>query len=106
MRISSGIALLAASAVLGACATVGNKTAEHRPDRCIEAAGAGTGESSRDARAMAEADISRQVSDVRGYLLSQGMRRIRPRGTSISCKPFPFGGGLTQCTLVRRFCGR
>lgn len=57
------------------------------------------------ARAIAVNSLQHQTGEVRGYLLSQGFRHIRPTGRSVTCRSHPLGNGLQQCTAVARFCG-
>jgi ABC-type Fe3+-hydroxamate transport system substrate-binding protein len=94
--------------LLSGCATNGNNSSNSRSSqiRCDEAVSQGVGFGQGEARAVAVSGLRNQVGDVRGYLVSQGVRRVRPTGKSVSCHNHPFGGGLVQCTAVTRFCGR
>ena len=97
---------VAALAATG-CATFDKpSTQAAEAQRCYEAVGQGTAFGKGHARAIAENDISQQASDARGYLVSSGIRRVRPAGQSLTCKPFALVGGMTQCTVVARYCGR
>lgn len=74
--------------------------------RCDEAVTQGTAFGHGAARAIAVNSLKNQIGDVRGYLVSQGVRRVRPAERSVTCRPHALGGGLIQCTAVTRFCGR
>jgi hypothetical protein len=74
--------------------------------RCDEAVASAVGFGRGEARAIAENSARQQAGDVRGYLLSSGVSRVRRAGSQVSCRPFALGGGLTQCVAVHRFCGR
>ena len=94
--------------LLSGCATYSNNSSNNRASqiRCDEAVSQGVGFGHGQARAVAVSGLRNQLDDVRGYLVSQGVRRVRPTGKSVSCHSHPFGGGLVQCTAVTRFCGR
>jgi hypothetical protein len=73
--------------------------------RCDEAVSQGLAYGRGAALAVAEAGIAHQIDDIRGYLLSEGFHRVRPAGGSRTCQPWELGGGLTQCVVIKRFCG-
>lgn len=96
-----------AALLLAGCATLAPETSQNATTlRCDEAVGQGLSAGAGYARAIAESGVRYQVGDVRGYLLSAGLHRVRPAGKTVTCKPYLLGGGLTQCTVVARFCGR
>ena len=100
--------VLAASAIAAAAGCATNApTASHNPTfRCDEAVSQGTAFGRGQARAIAVNSLRYQVDDVRGYLLGQGLHRVRPAERSVTCSPSALGAGLVQCTAVTRFCGR
>jgi hypothetical protein len=105
--IRFGLAAVLAIPLAG-CATHGNNSSSGNASqiRCDEAVAQGVGFGKGQARAVAVSSIRNQVDDVRGYLVSQGVRHVRPTDKSVTCHNHPFGGGLVQCTAVTRFCGR
>jgi hypothetical protein len=109
--LSCPLPALMAVLLLSGCATQGNNSSSSRAReipgqiRCDEAVSQGVGFGQGQARAVAVSGLRNQLDDVRGYLVSQGIRRVRPTGKSVSCHNHPFGGGLVQCTAVTRFCG-
>jgi hypothetical protein len=97
----AGVALLASG-----CATNAPGPARNASLRCDEAISQGTAFGPGEARAIAVNSLKHQVDDVRGYLLAQGLHRVRPAERSVTCGPSALGAGLVQCTAVTRFCGR
>lgn len=72
---------------------------------CDEAVSQGSAFGRGQARAIAVNGLRYQIDDVRGYLLNQGFRHVRPAECSVTCRDHPFGYGLVQCTAVARLCG-
>lgn len=111
-RLIDGFAVVIAAVQLASCAQLERQPrlfAHQRmrqPGACEVAAGQGTSVSPNAARAIAEAGVRQETADVRGALLVSGLHHIRAEPGSVSCHPYVLGGGLTQCTATRRFCGR
>ena len=100
------VAATCANLLLAGCSAL--KLAPKAPplsSRCDEAVSQGLAYGRGAAQAIAEAGIGHQIEDIRGYLLSQGYHHVRPAGGSHTCRPWELGGGLTQCIVVKRFCG-
>jgi hypothetical protein len=93
--------------LLSGCASSGQNSnrVQTDPIRCDDAVSQGTAFGRGAARAIAVNSLRNQVADVRGYLLSQGLRRVRPANRSVTCRPSGLGYGLIQCTAVTRYCG-
>jgi hypothetical protein len=102
------LAAVALAAALAGCATVSNDQTQVRKssNRCDDAVAQGTAFGRGQAQAIAVNSLRNQVGDVRGYLLSQGLHRIRPAERSLTCRRSALGYGLIECTAVTRFCGR
>ena len=107
MKLVSIYLITAVAITLGGCATFAPEPAQSvAASRCDEAVGQGVAFGRGRARAIAESHARVQVDDVRGFLLAAGLRHIRSAGRNVSCAPYGLGTGLTQCTVVARFCGR
>ncbi|MEQ1651570.1 MAG: hypothetical protein ABL897_03690 [Hyphomicrobium sp.] len=91
--------------LVSACASYDAAPPRQSAIGCDEAVTQSTAFGRGQATAIAVNSLRHQVSDVRGYLLSQGFRHVRPAGRSVTCRLHPFGAGLVQCTAVARFCG-
>ncbi len=100
------VAAVATVLVAGCSSLKQSMTSRPLAARCDEAVSQGLAYGKGGALAIAEAGIRPQIDDVRGYLLSQGLHHMRPAGGSHTCQPWSLGGGLTQCVVVKRFCGR
>ncbi len=96
---------VALSVIAGGCVTAPAPATQKYVMRCDEAVTQGTAFGRGEARAIAINSLRNQIGDVRGYLVSQGLRRVRPTERSVSCRPHALGGGLVQCTAITRFCG-
>lgn len=105
---SVGFSVVVAVAVaLAGCATFAPEHAQSvAGSRCDEAVGQGVAFGRWHARAIADSHARVQTDDVRGFLLAAGLRHVRPAGRSASCAPYGLGAGLTQCTVIARYCGR
>lgn len=101
-----GIFFALVLAAVAGCATETRNTASQKPDRCDEAYSKATGFGAGQARAVAVNSARGQTTEVRGYLVSQGFRHIRPVANTVTCGPSALGSGLTDCTAVTRYCGR
>ena len=100
------LAAIFVSFTLSACSSLKQAmTSRNLSGRCDEAVSQGLAYGKGGAQAIAEAGIRHQIDDVRGYLLTQGFHKIRPAGGQTVCQPWSLGGGLTQCVVVKRFCG-
>ncbi len=101
-------AVVAIAAALSGCATVSENS--HQPrnvsNQCDDAVAQGTAFGRGHAQAIAVNSLRNQIGDIRGYLLSQGLHRVRPAGHSMSCRPSALGYGLIECTAATRYCGR
>ena len=61
------------------------------------------------ARLSSELALKHQVSDLRGYMFSSGLRRIQLVQQTNECAPVIAGGVLSslhQCTVRAQLCGR
>jgi hypothetical protein len=72
---------------------------------CDEAVSQGSAFGRGPARAIAINSLRYQIDDVRGYLLNQGFRHVRPAKRTVTCLDHAFGYGFVQCTAVARLCG-
>lgn len=61
------------------------------------------------ARMYADIALKQQISDLRGYMFSSGLRRIQLVQQTTDCTTASAGGvvsGLYQCTARAQMCGR
>jgi hypothetical protein len=105
VRIASAVAL---AAIVSGCATESEAPRSTKSSSlvCEDAISQGVGFGEGEARAVAAAGVHDQTSDIRGYLVSQGIHRVRATERSVTCRPHAFGGGLVKCTAITRYCGR
>lgn len=105
MKLYCVSVFVALGVLAGGCVTAPTSAPQKYVMRCDEAVTQGTAFGRGEARAIAVNSLKNQVGDVRGYLVSQGLRRVRPVERSVTCRPHALGNGLVQCTAVTRFCG-
>lgn len=58
------------------------------------------------ARYFARVNLDQNMGATRGYLASQGARRVRIAGRDMQCQAYLLGGGFVRCVAVARLCGR
>lgn len=58
------------------------------------------------ARYFARVNLQQNLGAARGFLASQGARRVRIVSRDLQCRPYELGGGLVRCVAVARLCGR
>ena len=73
---------------------------------CEEAIGQGVSPGKANARLVAQANLTYQAQDLRGFMLKDGYRSVQNRAAKISCHPYALGLGLTQCVARAQLCGR
>jgi hypothetical protein len=108
----AGIAVLA-GLLLGACAQVRKEASFSAPSQArgptCDLAKANVLTFGRStARLYADIALKHQVSELRGYMFSSGLRRIRVVQQTNSCATVRSGGvvsGLHECTARAQLCG-
>ncbi len=76
---------------------------------CDTVSASGTTYGQFRARQFAEKSLRFQIADLRGDLVSSGLRRVRVIAKRTTCRPYNvFGAGtsLTNCVAEARLCGR
>lgn len=73
---------------------------------CEEAIGQGVSPGKANARLVAQANLTHQAQDLKGFMLKDGYRFVRSRAPRFHCHPYPLGLGLTQCVARAQLCGR
>lgn len=108
MTIKLRIAGIAGVLALAACAPYDpvEQVRSRTPEKCEDAVSEGVGETQTKASRLAEAGARHQFDDVRGNLLSAGLKRIRVVNADTRCRPHTLGLGLVKCTATARLCGR
>lgn len=100
------IGVMSAVIALSACAP---PRAQAPLAPCDVATGTATSYSRGIALARAERALRTQTVDVRGDLISTGVRRVRLLGVRRTCEPyrlFGVGSGLVTCKVQAQMCGR
>lgn len=110
--MTSRTLIAAAALALSACAPLGWQDdwqdAGNLPGdaHCEDATAEGIGQQTAQASELARAGVKHQLADVRGNLLTQGLRRIRVVAREVHCQPHSLGLGLIRCSALVRLCGR
>ena len=73
---------------------------------CEEAIGQGVSPGKANARLVAQANLTYQAQDLKGFMLKDGYRSVHNRAPRIDCHPYSLGLGLTQCVARAQLCGR
>jgi hypothetical protein len=72
---------------------------------CEEAIGQGVSPGKANARLVAQANLTYQAQDLKGFMLKDGYRSVYNRPSRIDCHAYPLGLGLTQCVARAQLCG-
>lgn len=59
-----------------------------------------------NAKLYSDIALKHQISDLRGYMFSSGLRRINLVQQTSDCVPSGFGSNLYLCTARAQMCGR
>ena len=73
---------------------------------CEEAIGHGIAPGRASAKLVAQANLSYQAQDLRGFMIKDGYRAVVVRAARIECHPYALGFGLTQCVAKSQLCSR
>ena len=99
---------LAGCATLSPAITDGAAVPQRGPV-CDRAVGSATTISATLARSYADDALALQIGELRGDLMSAGLRRVQIAGRSTQCGPYALSGagsGLVTCTAEARVCAR
>lgn len=109
--VVASIATVLVGSVLGACAPKQPEFAFHTPPSArsltCDTASANVMTFGRStAKLYADVALKQQISDLRGYMFSSGLRRIHMVQQTNDCTPANIAGSLYQCTARAQMCGR
>jgi hypothetical protein len=92
--------------VLTGCSGFAPKSGFPARTGCEEAIGQGVSPGKANARLVAQANLTYQAQDLKGFMLKDGYRAVHNRPSRTDCHPYPLGLGLTQCVARAQLCGR
>ena len=89
--------------ILAACSGSGPQTPKSYRTGCEDAVARAAGPGRASATAYAKSVVKFEVQELKGFMLKDGYRSVRPQPPKIDCRPYAFGG-LTLCTATVRLC--
>ena len=96
------LALLVPVVVTAGCSG-GPQVAPKFRSGCEDAVARAAGQGKASATAYAKSALKYEVQDLKGFMLKDGYRSVRPQSQRVDCKPYPLGG-LTLCVATARLC--
>ncbi len=111
LPLARPLAICCAALALSACVTTYDRDDARIPDRnvganCEPVSMTANAATKREARAIAINSLKLDAADVRGNMISSGLKRIRVTGKNMRCGPYILSADRTECTASIILCGR